>query len=446
LSKPIEYLKILNETHATIWEEAKRLLDDVAAQKRELSAEENQQWGRYNERLEEIDQQIRGLVAADERENHAAIGREAMERQFGSVQAERMDRTGDQRLADWAKGIDTTPYGRDDIDKRTKGFFEIPLAQAAKEAEIIRRGGGADEVRALAWDTGSIASGVPTTTARELYQLMTAPISMFALPTYKFFTGSGEQMKFPRVNAHGIATQVIGQGTALAGTDATFLSMTLDAFKYGQLYAVSNEVLTDTLFDVAGFLGANIARAIGQVIDTDLVVGSGSGHPNGAMTAVATGANGTIATGGTLIGPTYETLVDMVYGVNANYRNSGNAAFLMRDLTAAAVRKLRDGAGGTVGAVLWEPSLTQGIQGQEPGLLLGYPVFTDPNVASMASNAKIAMFGDWSAYYLRQIGSLVIERDESVYFATDQVAFRGKWRVDGDIIDLTALVQLKQSV
>lgn len=437
---------MLNESRQRVWAEANRFLDDIAEQKREMTAEENQQWLRYNERIDDLERQCTDIAKREERENHAAIGREAMERQFGSAQAERMDRTGDQMFAEWARGNDSRSYGNDFEARKGGRYFEIPLHMAAKEAEIIRRGGGAEEIRALAWDTGSIASGVPVTTARTLYQLMTAPIAMFSLPTEKFFTGSGEQMKFPRINAHGIATQVSGQGTTLAGTDPTFASMTLDAFKYAELVKVSNEVLSDTLFDVAGFLGKNIARAVGQKIDTDLTVGPGSGAPMGVMTAVLVGSNGTIPTGGSLITPTYENLVDLTYSVNSNYRASGNAAFLMRDVTAAVVRKIRDGAGGTLGAAMWQPSQTVGISGAEPGLLLGYPVWTDPNIASCASNAKIVAFGDWSAYYLRQVGSLVVERDESRYFDTDEVGFRGKWRVDGDVIDLTALNMLKQSV
>lgn len=436
MTKPIEYLQMLNESRARVWEEAKRLLDDVAAQKREMSAEENVQWTRYNERIDEIDAQIKSIVDAEEREAHAAYGREMMERQFGSLQAERMDKKAAESLADYVRRA-----------KPGDAPFEIPMAPAARELELMRSGASADEARALAWDTGSIASGVPTTHARELYQLMTAPLAMFNLPTTRFFTGSGEQMKFPRVNAHGIATQVSGQGTALAGTDPTFLSMTLDAYKYGQLVIVASEVLSDTVFDVAGFIGGNIARALGHVIDADLVTGSGSGKPAGVQSlAIVGGNNGTIATGGSLIDPSYEKLVDLVYSVNSNYRASGNAAFLMRDLTAAAVRKLRDGSGGTLGAAMWQPSLTQGIQGAEPGLLLGYPVFTDPNVASLASDAKVIYFGDWSAYYIRQVGNLQIERDDSRYFDTDQVGFRGKWRVDGDCIDLTALNLIKRSV
>jgi HK97 family phage major capsid protein len=95
---------------------------------------------------------------------------------------------------------------------------------------------------------------------------------------------------------------------------------------------------------------------------------------------------------------------------------------------------------------MWQPSQTVGIAGGAPDTLLGYPVFTDPNMASCASNAKVAVFGDWSSYYFRSVGSVALERDDSVRFSTDEAAFRGKWRVDGDVVDLTALNLLKQSV
>jgi HK97 family phage major capsid protein len=118
----------------------------------------------------------------------------------------------------------------------------------------------------------------------------------------------------------------------------------------------------------------------------------------------------------------------------------------MKDSSAGVFRKLRDGAGGTVGAFLWEPSLFNGIQTGTPDRLFGDPVYRDPNVAAMGSDAKTVAYGDFSAYYIRTVGNVVVERDDSRYFDTDQVAFRGKWRVDGDLIDTTAVNALHQAV
>jgi HK97 family phage major capsid protein len=284
------------------------------------------------------------------------------------------------------------------------------------------------------------------TLSHSLYQYMEAGIAMFRMPTTKIQTSSGEALQFPRVATHGVATQVAGQGTAIAGTDAVFGRMQLDAYKYGELVQVSSEMISDEVVNIIDFVAANVARAVGRLIDTDLVVGSGSGKPQGVMATALAGAAGTVATGGSLITPTYENLVDLVYSVNDQYRANNSTAFLTRDATAGILRKLRSDAGGTSGPVLWEPSLTAGIQGGQPDRLLGFPVYTDPNVASCASNAKIMAFGDFSAYYIRQIGNFILERSDEYAFNTDLVTFRGKWRVDGDCIDGTALNLLKQSV
>src|SRR5258708_40350997 len=131
------------------------------------------------------------------------------------------------------------------------------------------------------------------------------------------------------------------------------------------------------------------------------------------MTAV-TGA-GTISRGGSLIDATFEKLTDLVYSVPNPYRSRGNAAFLMHDLTAAMLRKLRSGAGGTLDNFLWSPSPTAGMANGQPDTLMGYPVEIDASVASLASNAKVVAFGDWSAYWIRDVVGLRIERSDDLY-------------------------------
>lgn len=421
--------------------ELNRQYDETAG--RERSAEELATIARIDAEIDGIDAEVRTFVDRETRETEAAQLRANSEHLFGEAAVTRGEQSQAQSLRSWMRG---ETRNAETVDGRVVNTMGLDLSGVARERELLRSGASAEEIRALAWDTGSIASGVPTTLARSLYEYVTASVAVMRMPTYKFATNAGEQMKFPRVNAHGIATQVSGQGTALAGTDATFLSMTMDAYKYGELYAVANEVISDTAFDIVDFVSRNVGRAVGEKIGTDLAVGTGSGQPLGVSQAVLTGSAGTIATGGSLITPTYENLVDLVYSVNGNYRARPSTAFLMRDLTAGVVRKLRDGNGGTLGSPLWAPTLTNGITGAEPDRLLGYPVWTDPNIASCASNAKIMVFGDFSAYYVRTVGNFMFERDDSRYFDTDQVAFRGKWRVDGDCIDLTALNLLKQSV
>lgn len=433
------HVKALNETRAKVWEEGKALLDHAASEKREFTGEEKASWDAINQRINDIDAQRDSFIATEEREAEAAKSREAFERQYGTQGAQRQERSEMEEFRAWAQGRER----RDHVDYDGKSnTYAVNVRAAQREKELIRAGYQGEELRALLWDTGSVGSTVPTTLARTLYEYMEASMAALRMPTTKLTTDSGEPMDFPRVATHGIATQVIAQGTAIGGTDPVFGKTTLNAYKYGQLVQVANEVIQDSGIDIVSFLGRNIARAIGRVVDADLVAGTGTNEPQGMMTA----ALGSVVTGGSLINPSVENLIDLVYAVNDEYRSSGNAAFLTRDATAGYLRKLRDGAGGTIGAFLWEPSLTAGIQGGEPDRLLGYSVYTDPNVASLASAAVVAAFGDWNAYYVRLVGDVVIERSDEYAFNTDQATFRGKWRVDGDYIDTTAVKVLKQQV
>jgi HK97 family phage major capsid protein len=118
----------------------------------------------------------------------------------------------------------------------------------------------------------------------------------------------------------------------------------------------------------------------------------------------------------------------------------------MKDSTAGTIRKLRDGAGGTVGAFLWEPSLTAGLQNGTPDRFLGSPVYVDANCAAAGSAAILATYGDFSQYTIRTVGNPMIERDDSVYFASDESAFRGKWRIGGNHRQVGALNNLVQNV
>jgi HK97 family phage major capsid protein len=429
-----EYVKSLNVERMRVWEQAKAHLDRIHAEGRsEMSGEEHATWQRYNERIDEIDG-IREKYSSRERaEVDAANVREAHGEVFGAGNRPHLG-GGEEDLIRKLAGGD--PFVRS---------IEIPLDKVAKERRMLRDGASGAEVRALLWDTGSVGSAVPTTMAHSMYEVMEAEICMLSAPTTRITTSSGEPMQFPKMVTHGIGTQVIAQGTAIGGTDPTFLKMQLDAFKYGELVQVASEVMMDSAVEMGGLLGRDMGRALGRVIDTDLVLGTGSGEPQGIMTSVA-GA-GTIATGGTLITPTYEKLIDLVYSVNSGYRSRKSVAWIMSDQCAGQLRKLRSGNGGTEGPALWEPSVTAGIVNGQPDVLLGYPVYTDPNIASCASNARIMIFGDLNAYYVRQVGNPVIERSDEYAFNTDLVTLRAKWRIDGDLIDTSGAINImKQSV
>jgi hypothetical protein len=191
-----------------------------------------------------------------------------------------------------------------------------------------------------------------------------------------------------------------------------------------------------------------VARAVAEVADADLIVGTGSGEPMGMMVRAWTGAAGTVATGGSLITPTYENLVDLVYSsttsTGTRARPHGSSCVTRRPATSASsvtARAARSASrcGRCPRGRASTPASRTGSSATR--------CTSDANVASLASNARHhAAFGDWSAYYTRLVGNFVFERSDEYAFNTDLVTFRGKQRIDGDYIDAGAVVLLQQAV
>lgn len=442
----MEYTRKLREERMNLFEQGNAVYADAKLRpegQRALTGEEQAKVDRLDARIAEIDAEVRTTDEAERRAREGAAFRDAHERQFGTDQSERKNRSLADEFRSWAQGAER----RGDVrveGEVSRNAWQINLAGAHAYAELRRQGAEGDELRSLLYDTGSSGSLVPTLLDNTIYEYLTAGIAAYRMPTTKLNTASGAPMDFPTVATHGIGSQVKAQGTAIAGTDPTFGKITLNSYKVGELLQIATETIADNGVNLMDFIGRNIARAVAQEADRLLVAGTGSSQPQGMTTAATVGRAGTVATGGTLPAGTlppipYEALVDMVYGVNDQYRQR-EAAWLMRDATAGQLRKLRSDGAGTIGPVLWEPSLTNGIQNGQPDRLLGFSVYTDPNVASLASDAKVIFFGDWSAYYIRTTGGFVLERSDEYAFNTDLVTFRGKTRVDGDFVDLTAVV------
>lgn len=411
----------LNAERLNVVEQLRAELDATAG--RERSEEEQTKIARMDARIGEIDDEIREFVTRETREREAAQLREAADRIFGNPQPEQRPLSPDAALRAWCQDREAQP-------------LQIGLAVAMRERELLRAGASPEELRALAWDTGSSGSLVPTNLARSLYEYLEASIAMFRAPTTKINTADGAPLQFPKVAAHTIGTTLVAQGTAYGGTDPTFDKITLNAYDYVSLVHVHNHVLRDAGVDLASFLGRDMGRGVGRLADTALTIGGGSSAPNGIITAGSVSK----VTGGTITPPTVEHFIDLQHTLVDEYRSSPSCAWLMNDSTVGTVRKYRDGAGGTVGAFLWQPSLTNGIQGGTPDMFLGKPVYSDPNVPALGSGAKFAAFADLSAYYVRIAGGGVeLARSTDLKFAENQTSFRATLSVDGDTPDAGAI-------
>lgn len=244
----------------------------------------------------------------------------------------------------------------------------------------------------------------------------------------KIITTQNER-KIPVANGHTQAAWTAENG-AYTESNPTFGQTSIDAFKLTDLIKVSDELLSDSFFDIEGYISEEFGRAFGEAEEDAFINGAiqtgqtAIDRPTGLMIAAAAGGAPSGVTTAANNKIDADELISLVYSLKAPYRSK--AKFLMNDATVAYIRKLKDGNG----VYMWQPALTAG----EPDRLLGYPLYTSPKVPVMAAGARAIAFGDFSCYWIADRAGRTMKRLNELYATNGQVGFTCTERVDGKLI------------
>jgi HK97 family phage major capsid protein len=297
------------------------------------------------------------------------------------------------------------------------GSFAPEVAKASSDADVLRsiaRG----EVRSYEFNREARAALTPSAnTVGQSFYDQVFEIAQLVGPMLQtsevFNTASGEALVLPTVTALSSAGSVAAGGT-VAESNPTFSSITLNAYKYGAIVNVANELVTDAGFNITGYIAQELGTSLG--IQTNTV-----------LTNTLVGAAGSVVTGGTGVSgaATYENLIDLVYGIADGARVLPNLGFMMSKTGIAAARKLKDGSG----AYIWSDSAVAG----QPASLLGYSVFENPAIPAVAVGAKSVLFGHLPSFKARVAGGVQVAQSADFAFNTDVTAYRGLIRVDGGL-------------
>lgn len=392
-------LQKLIDQRATTWESAKAHLDTVEAEGREFTGEADETWNRYNTDIKELDTRIKELSDLETRNREAD---EARAKFGGGLKNE--ERGGGDEMTD-----------RDLARKWAAGEFRSIEFNAAEQRDLT---------------VGTATAGgntVGTTFVSELYDFMVENSAIRQTNARVIRTTSGEDMVFPKVTGHSSAS-IIAEAAAIGESDPTFGQLTLGAYKYGYSLQLSSELIEDTSVNLLGFLAEDAGRAIGNGTGAHYVTGTGTGQPNGVLTASTAGVTGATGQSGV---PTSDELIDLYHSVIPGYRR--DAYWVFSDATAAEIRKLKDADG----RYHW----VDGLQASQPATILGRPVVIDPNVPDAALSAKSVLFGNFSAYLIRDVSGIRFDRSDDYAFTNDLVTYRVLFRTDADLRDTTGAVK-----
>jgi HK97 family phage major capsid protein len=377
-----DFIKSQMDARNNLIAQAREVLDFAQAEKRGLSAEENQKIARIEADIDSADTAIETARKLADREARAS-----------------------EAAASFAPSMPAQENSDADI-LRSIAMGEIRGHDFAREA------------RTLVPSSNTVGQSFYDQVF-EIAQLVGPMLTVSEI----FNTTSGENLVIPTVTATSTSGSVAAAGT-ISESNPTFSSITLGAEKYGALVAVASELVSDAGFNITSYIAQQLGTSIGL-------------KANDVLTTKLSSAAGSVVTGGTGVSgaASYENLIDLVYGIADGARVLPGLGFQMSKSGIAAARKLKDGAGNYI----WTNSAVPG----QPATLLGYPVFENPNVAAVALNAKSVLFGHLPSFKVRVAGGIRVDQSADFAFNTDTVTYRGLIRLDGGLTHATHIGYFK---
>lgn len=402
----------LREERATLGEKAGEILTKAGEEKRDLTAEEQQEFDKIHKDIE------MRKVTIDNQERQEQLDQELAERQSSPLPGREDTSPSDEQRTEEDRALEKASFrnwavgGMGNLTAEQRDYMQN------RQAELPR------EARALSAVTGA-AGGftVPEGFHQQIIEALKTFSGMRLARSFILNTESGNDLPVPTSDDTGNTGAIIAENTTVGEQDVAFGQLILNAYMYtSKIVKVPLQLLQDSAFNMEQFLARKLGERIGRITNTHFTTGDGASKPNGVVTASTLGITGA---SGQVDSITYDDLVDLKHSVNRAYR--GQAEWMMNDLTVAAITKLVDGQG----KPLWAVGLKEGA----PDTILNHPYITNDDMPVMAANAKSILFGDFSNYWIRDVLGITLIRLGERYMDSLQVGFLAISRHDGNLVD-----------
>ena len=389
-----QYLQKLVEDRQSAYHAAKAKMDEVAAEGRDLSAEEREFVDRTFAELDAKRDLINTLVDAEKREREIA---EAM--------------SGLENVARPVESRAVAQESEADIIRQLISGERRSYSFGFESRDVLKT---------------STSAPVPTTFSGQVIDQarLVGPMLDPSIVTV-LNTGSGEDLVLPSLSAWSTAG-LEAEAASIDESDPGFASTTLKAYKYAFLVQVSQEFLADSNIDVIGFLSRQAGNELGYRVNDKLTNGTGTVEPRGITKAAAAGVTGGTATATRGTGfANGDDVIDLVYSLDGAARRLPGFGVMANGKGIAGLRKAKT----SNGEYIWMPTL----DAASPDRVLGFPVVENPAMADPASGAVSLIAGHFPSYYARVVGGIDVARSDDFAFQNGLVTLRFQIRVDGNL-------------
>lgn len=395
-------IKELRQKRAGLFEQAKAIL----AKGDTMTAEDQGQYDGLMGEIDALKAQIDRLERAEQMEAEMAASLD----QRAQVEGVSTDEAGDKKAKEDRAFTNFLRVGLNELNAEDKAIMQARFKRDPKSAQ----------------STTTTAGGylVP----EGFYGILTDAMLQFngvrgAATILR--TASGNDIPMPTVNETSVKGALLGENSNTTEQAVTFGQTVLGAYKYtSKIVLVSLELLQDSAFDLNAWIARALGERIGRITADHFTTGTGSGQPNGIVTAATLGKTGASGQTTSII---YADLVDLMHSVDPAYRTMPGCGWMMPDTMLKALRKLVDGES----RPLWQPGLVAG----EPDTILGKPYFINQSMAAPGAGAKTLLFGNLASYFVRDVMDVMVLRLVERYAEYGQVGFLAFSRHDGELLD-----------
>lgn len=387
-------LKKLREKRAATFARIDELR--LAADGREMTAEEQTQWDALLKDYEKVD---------------ATVNREERFQEMELRQAEH--------------GLQDREKARSGISRTTANAAEEEYRKAFDNYLLSGESGVDPNHRKMFEQRAGIAgvSGgvlVPKTLAESIEVALKSYGGMLEAGDL-FFTSTGGDLTMPTVNDSTSRAIIVNEYMKSAQSAPRFASETMKTYTYRTpIIPVSQELLQDSAFDMDALLAELLADSFGRGMNEDLTIGDGNNKPRGIV-ACATASDASPAASAIR----FDDLVDLVQSVDSGYAKNGR--FMFNHETFWSLARLKD----TNGRYLWQEE----VRGSTPPTLFGKNYILNNDMPGIGPGNASILFGDFSKYKIRMVRGFRVIRLNELLAEYLAVGLFGFARIDGVLLD-----------
>lgn len=402
-----------------LYNEANDLKNRVAEEGRQMNDEELGNFRKYFDDITKLEEQIKEEQRLTQFESHLndpfynPDGKNSGKRN-GDVGAE-FDKTF-RKWAAWGPGA-LEPEEREliNIDELGRVRMNITKEDRANFGNVEKR------TSALANPTY-----IQPTTLSSMFLETQKAIGPWMDACTQIYTPTGETMYIPYINDAGNDGSLEAEGTdAIASsTDITLARQQLDSYWYSSTgLTVGLSEIRDANYPVETFILQPLMKRLMRKISSETTTADGSSKPKGLAVAAVVGE--VVPASTTPTATDMNKLLKLVdysnhTGPKSGWMFNSNTMFNIASTVKSSTYNTEP---------LWQPGLAAGI----PSTLYGYKYWINNSMDSVGANKKIMLFGDFSYFFIRWVGPLIISRLAERYAEKGQVGFLVSQYVDSEI-------------